>query len=508
VRLDPEPGEALRFQSANGFSPLVVEHDCSLSSGATASLKQALLAAPGGGTIDRAGLKPFPVRIQALGEEDKPLSRVRISVYGVGSASEGMTDRNGQVELSLYGFQPGQAQAVLAKPAKDYWDLVFRQVELRSDRPNIIRLRSFRETVPHEGARGFLGWGHKLMMQDQLQSSLDGQGVKIAIIDSGCDNTHPALQHITFGAEVTDGGQSLGWTLDPLGHGTHCAGILAARTDRDCPVRGFAPAAEVHIFKIVPGGRFSDLIAALDQCIERDMDIVNLGVGADEISLLVEQKIHEAKQRGIACIAAAGDVGGAVQYPASSPHALAVSAIGRQSEFPMESTHALTLTPIRMVDGTFSPNFTCRGPEIAVCAPGVAVISTVPGGGLDAMDGTSMAAAHVTGLAAILLTNHPVLKSGLGKDRSASRVDCLFDLIRQHCAVLPFGSERAGAGLPTLAAYNAPIVSMFSGVRMPTISAGPLGGQPNLWLIQPACPTPTNYQGQLGVFGGGRPGLQ
>ena len=134
--------------------------------------------------------------------------------------------------------------------------------------------------------------------QTNGSGSAEGHGIKIAIIDSGCDNTHPSLQHITSGTDVTDGDKSTGWMLDPFSQGTHCAGIIAARAARGSSMRGFAPGAEIHVFKVFPGGRLSDLIGVLDQCIEQGIDLVNLSVGADEISFLVEQKIMEARQCG------------------------------------------------------------------------------------------------------------------------------------------------------------------------------------------------------------------
>lgn len=485
ARLNPEQGEALRLQSASGFSQLIVEQDSPLSYGAVSSLKEALIASSAPARPDPTGLKPSRVRIQVVGTDDKPLPRVMVSVFGAGLPSQGISDDDGQVELPLYAFEPGQAEAVVAKPRKDYWDLVARNVELRSDVHNVIQLRSFSETLPRYNKRPFLSWGQELMMQTQVNGSVDGQGVKIAIIDSGCDNTHPSLQHITLGTDVTDGGKSVGWTLDPFSHGTHCAGIIGARPGRGLSMRGFAPGAEIHVFKIFPGGRLSDLIGALDQCIEQGIDLVNLSVGADEISFLVEQKIMEAKQCGIACIAAAGNAGGEVQYPAKSPHVLAVAAIGRQSDFPIDSSHALTVTGPRTPDGTFSPNFTCHGPEVGVCAPGVAIISTVPGGGFDAMDGTSVATPHVTGLAAILLAHHPAFKSGLGKERSAARVEILFELIKQNATALPFlDAGRTGAGLPTLAAFNADAISRLGALRTPAFPQG-FFMQPNPFLNQP-----------------------
>jgi subtilisin family serine protease len=484
ARLNPEQGEALRLQSATGFTPLLVENDAPLCCGAATSLKASLRASAAAARVDRSSLKPSVVRIQVLGDDDKPLPKVAVLVYGVGSPSEGLTDEDGQVELPLYSLQPGQAQAVLAKPRKDYWDLVIRNAELRTDVPNLIRLRSFSETLPRYNARPYLSWGQELMMQTQFNGAIDGQGVKIAIVDSGCDNTHPLLQHVTSGVDLTGGGQSLGWTLDQLGHGTHAVGIIAARPVRGFSMRGFAPGAEIHVFKAFPGGRFSDLIAVLDQCIDQGIDIINVSVGTDEISYLVDQKIQEARQRGIACIVAAGNSGGQVQYPARSPYVLAVAAIGRQSDFPIDSTHALTVTRLQTGDGTFSPDFTCHGPEIGVCAPGVAIISTVPGAGFDAMDGTSMAAPHVTGLAAILLAHHPVFKSGLGKERSPARVEALFELIRQNSAVLPFGADRTGAGVPTLPTYNVPVFSRQPDIRAGMLPQGVLV-QPNLFFVPP-----------------------
>jgi subtilisin family serine protease len=498
ARLKPEQGETLRLQSASGLSPFIVEHDAPLAYGTATSLKQTLLGASSACRIDRAKLQSSQVRIQVLGEEDKPLAGVVVSLYGAGQPSEAVTDENGQAQMPLYSLRAGQAQAVMARPKKDYWDLVIRHAELRLDVPNVIRLRSFGETLPRYNSRGFLSWGQEAMMQNQFNGSVDGEGVKIAIIDSGCDNKHPLLQHITLGTDVTDGGQGLGWTLDPIGHGTHCAGIIAARPARGFPMRGFAPAAEIHVFKVHPEGRFSDLINALDQCIDEGIDIVNVSLGTDEISFLVEQKIQEARQRGIACVVAAGNSGGEVQYPARSPQVLAVAAIGRLADFPTDSTHALTVTRIQSSDGIFSPNFTCHGPQIGVCAPGVAVISTVPGAGFDAMDGTSTAAPHITGLAAILLAHHPLFKAGLGKERSAARVDALFGLVKQNAAVLPFGTDRVGAGLPTLAAFSIPGLARSAGMQAPVIPLQSLA-QPGFFLFQPRNPSPGSYQSAVGL---------
>jgi subtilisin family serine protease len=75
-------------------------------------------------------------------------------------------------------------------------------------------------------------------------------------------------------------------------------------------------------------------------------------------------------------------------------------------------------------DGFFSARFTCFGPEVGVCAPGVAILSSVPPDNFAVWDGTSMAAPHVTGLAALVLAHHPDFQ-GAYKVRNAPRVEQL-----------------------------------------------------------------------------------
>src|SRR5690606_12739376 len=95
-----------------------------------------------------------------------------------------------------------------------------------------------------------------------------------------------------------------------------------------------------------------------------------------------EQKLKEAKDAGIACIVATGNSGDAVKFPAVSPHVLAVAAIGKRGAYPPESYHVKNepngSSAVFTADGYYSASFTCFGPEVGVCAPGVAILSTVP----------------------------------------------------------------------------------------------------------------------------------
>ena len=106
--------------------------------------------------------------------------------------------------------------------------------------------------------------------------------------------------------------------------------MTAARDDGG--IRGIAPEADVIVLKVLPGGRCSTLIEAIDRCIEEQVDVINLSLCTTRPSVLVEQRLQQARQLGIACIAAAGNTSGPVAYPASSSAVLAVAAVGRLGE--------------------------------------------------------------------------------------------------------------------------------------------------------------------------------
>jgi subtilisin family serine protease len=98
--------------------------------------------------------------------------------------------------------------------------------------------------------------------------------------------------------------------------------------------------------------------------------------------------------------------------------------------------------------GVFPAAFSGVGPHIGVCAPGVAVLSTVPGGHA-ALDGTGTAAVLVAGLAALILAHHPLFQGPM-KARSEQRVGALFNLLRASAVPQFTDALRGGAGVPDL----------------------------------------------------------
>jgi len=391
----------------------------------------------------------FSAEFLVLGNGN-PIKDAEVCLLGGLIPASGITDAKGRVKLNLIGESAQSLRRLYVKPRSDYWSFCQEQPDVSSSEMNIVRLRILSEwpSLANFPQQQQLTWGQRAMRLDQLPSHYRGQGIRIALIDSGIANTHQDLTKITRGYDVINKTQdTTGWTIDTIAHGSHCAGVIAGM-DSTSGVRGFAPEAEVHVCKLFPGGQISQLIEALEYCIEKQIDVVNLSLGGSVASEALEQQIIRAKQAGVACIVAAGNSSGPVQYPASSPNVMAVAAIGRLNEFPPDSYHTQTVTPNVDANGFFVARFSCFGPEVAVCAPGVAITSSVPENNYAAWDGTSMAASHVAGLAALVLAHHPEFQGSVGQ-RNAERVERLFQVIKMSCRpVVPSDQRRIGFGLP------------------------------------------------------------
>ncbi len=219
--------------------------------------------------------------------------------------------------------------------------------------------------------------------------SITGAGVNIAILDTGIDYTHPDLDMNYSGG---DNFVSLDVNNhDPLddsynSHGTHVAGVISAELD-GAGVVGVAPDASIYAVKVLDGagfGSISSIVAGIDWAIANQMDIVNMSMGITTYSQLLADACEAADTAGILVVAAAGNnYGGAVLYPAAFPSVIAVGATTIYDE----------ISPISPI-----------GPEMEMTAPGLNVYSTISGGSYGFLGGTSQAAPHVSGLAALLLS--------------------------------------------------------------------------------------------------------
>jgi subtilisin len=389
-----------------------------------------------------------------------------------GGEAQTATDANGDATVTVNSGYVNDVAAIYVKPFAGCWEKFAHRPSLQTNAINTIVLKKLADfpaagfVEPTAGGRGFCGWGQRLMGLDQISmGQATGLGVKVAIIDSGCDNTHPALTHIKIGRDYTNldadhRPDQQSWTTDSMCHGTHCAGVIGGNGDNG-HIRGFVPQAEIHVLKLFPGGAFNNLAAALHYCIDNQIDIVNCSLGGEPTSETIQQVIDMARQAGVAVVVAAGNSSGPVLFPASVPGVLCISAIGELGAYPEDTYHAQTCVPgTTVVGGLFPASFSSSGPQVSLCAPGVAVISSVPGGGYASWDGTSMAAPAVTGLLAMVLAHHPEF-AGKPAVRNAARVDRLFQIVAQAAVPLAIQPQKAGAGLPLVT--NAPVQPWFTG---------------------------------------------
>lgn len=390
------------------------------------------------------------LRFRILGKDDQPLAGVTVILAGDAYPAQGVTNEAGEIQLDLQTLGDRPPRVLWVQAPNGYWDLYLNNAKVSDASINVIRLRSFVDTINGFPQQFQFGWGQRVMGLDQAPRGINGAGVKIAIIDSGCDNTHPLLGHVRLGQDFSDAPGPKAWNLDQIGHGTHCAGVITARSTDGSMLHGFAPEAEIHILKVFPGGAYSNLIEALDYCIDNQIDVVNMSLGGDAtVNEVVQETLEMAALNGIACIVASGNSGDAVKFPARSPHVLAVGAVGSLKDLPPNLWEGTTVrSELVAPDGIFAPSFSCFGPEIAVCAPGVAIVSTVPGGGFKSESGTSMAAPHITGVAALLLAHHPLFQTQF-RAHDHNRVVALAQMLRAICQFYPFGFY-SGAGLPIL----------------------------------------------------------
>ncbi len=454
VRMDEQRGESLR---QNAPPHVIVERDSPLG------YSDMLVPEPLSWQHAVQAM-PFPrprreIRFRILGEGERPLANAVISMYGPGFPAQAVTDSSGQASLQTTAMDGGDIHAVYVRPAADHWERYIRNPSLESAQVNVIRLSPLARTSRNFPGERPYGWGQRIMKFDRVPSELKGVGTKIGLIDSGCDNSHPLLRHIVRGMDLTRDKNAQSWNCDELGQGTHCAGIVAASAAAaavsgraSAEIVGCVPNSELHIFKVVPGGHLSDLIDALSECIARRLDVVQIGVSVEQYSEIVAQKIAEARMNGITCVTGAGNSGGAVQFPGNVPGVLTVSAVGKLGEYPQDTRHAQRALPQLIgFSGIYATNFSAWGPQVGVCAPGVAVVSSVPGGGFAAWDGTAMAASHIVGFSALLLAHHPMLQSINYGTRAEQRISTLYDLLR--VAAIPYAQvdpNRVGAGLPDL----------------------------------------------------------
>lgn len=219
-------------------------------------------------------------------------------------------------------------------------------------------------------------WSVHAIHADDVWKRTRGAGIKVAVLDTGCQADHPDLA-----ANV-----SLCTGSDEHGHGTHVAGAIAA-ADNGVGVVGVAPEASLYLYKVVPGSADS-IASAVRQAVTAGVDIINMSLGAyDDIQDLHDALIT-AYDAGIILVAAAGNDPNRVSYPAMYPEVIAVSALDKNGQ--------------RASFAPMCPNH--------VALPGVDCLSTWIGSQWAHMSGTSSAAPLLSGTLALCLASQSVAR--------------------------------------------------------------------------------------------------
>ncbi|MFE6779315.1 type VII secretion-associated serine protease mycosin [Streptomyces sp. NPDC057702] len=242
-------------------------------------------------------------------------------------------------------------------------------------------------------------WALQRVVLDELWQETRGRGVRVAVIDTGVDDVNPQLTPAVddaSGLDLVTRGKRADPTADAVGHGTKVAGIIAARPRRGTGFVGLAP--ESTIIPIRQNdekatGTTKTMVVAIEHAIAEKADVINISQDTtkplshhSDLALAVEK----ARQNNIVVVASAGNDGldNKVKetYPAAYAGVLAVASSDRNNE---------------------RAPFSQRGEFVGVAAPGVDIVSTVPGNGQCVDNGTSFSAPYVAGVAALLRAKYP-----------------------------------------------------------------------------------------------------
>ncbi|MDQ4071473.1 MAG: S8 family serine peptidase [Actinomycetota bacterium] len=290
------------------------------------------------------------------------------------------------------------------------------------------------EVAPAAVDESQVTWG--LLATNAASSCHSGQGIRVAVLDTGLDLRHPdftgrTVVHRSFipGQEVQDGN----------GHGTHCVGTACGpRAPGSLPRYGIAFGAEIYAGKVLSNeGSGSDrgILAGMNWAVTSDCAVISMSLGASlpcpgtgqGYSRVFERAAQRARRAGTAIIAAAGNDSSRpvqvcpVSHPANCPSIMAVGALDS-----------------RMRVAPFSNRgFNPEGGQVDIAGPGVDVRSSWPGPTrYRSISGTSMATPHVAGIAALLAEANP--------DASAAE---LVALLTSTARRLQLPASDVGAGM-------------------------------------------------------------
>lgn len=249
----------------------------------------------------------------------------------------------------------------------------------------------------HSDPYASLEYGATAIRADRAHRVSTGKGVRVTIIDTGMDKDHPDLRgRIVRAANFVEGGEK-SFAQDP--HGTAVAGIIGARANDGVGIFGIAPDAELVAAKACWYPKTNNgaalcsswtLAKALDFAITSESQVINMSLSGP-VDALLERLLDTAIGKGIIIVAAAAQEAEAPGFPALKSSVTAVIA---------SNAKAQVRVPIWAKNRTL------------LAAPGVEILTTAPRDSYDFLSGSSLAAAHVSGVVALLLEHRPRISQG------------------------------------------------------------------------------------------------
>jgi subtilisin len=262
-----------------------------------------------------------------------------------------------------------------------------KAIEALEKNPKIQYIEPDHEVFAHSQT---VPWGIDRVFGAETYSFLTwnttkGNGVRVAILDTGIDEGHNDL-NVTGGVTTVD---NTHWGSDGSGHGTHVAGTVAA-LDNIIGVVGVAPNVSLYAVKVLSdggSGSVSSVVAGIDWAVGEGIPIINMSLGSGSSSTTLENACNVAFSKGHLLVSSAGNNGNPggrgnnVGYPAAYESVIAVA--------------ASTINNTRA-------SYSSTGPAVELIAPGSSILSTLPGNNYGTYSGTSMASPHVAGVAALV----------------------------------------------------------------------------------------------------------
>lgn len=234
--------------------------------------------------------------------------------------------------------------------------------------------------------REVIDWGLTLTGVPDLWKKTKGAGIPVAVLDTGCQVTHPDLKNQII--EAKDFTRSSFGVGDRQGHGTHCAGIIAAE-ENGVGVIGVAPQARLIIGKVLGddgSGMGRDIATGIEWAFSRGARIISMSLGSPVDDPFIHAAILRVVQMGAIVVCAAGNDGqrtSHTNYPgAIKPESFTVAAIDKQGKV---------------------ADYSSSGPEVDVAAPGSDILSCFPPNQYAKLSGTSMATPFVSGVVALAM---------------------------------------------------------------------------------------------------------